>query len=135
MRSKIQSPLFFLLIMAALIITTACSPQTLPAGTEVDGKILRISLEENLTTGYSWSYEASDGALLELIGDAFITSTTESEIIGKGGMHIFEFQGSKAGETTLTFNYFRSWEGTETSIDTRVYKITVDAYGTIKSVE
>jgi len=137
MRRNAQKILGLFLFTVVLIFASACTsdPVDLPAGVEADGKTLKISLEENPTTGFSWDYTVSDETLLEVVDDEYFPSNTETAVVGSGGIHVFEFQGLKEGETTLTFNYFKSWEGTEKTEDTRVYKIIVDQYGNIEDVQ
>lgn len=48
------------------------------------------------------------------------------QLVGAPSIFKFKIIGLKEGSTTLTFDYYRSWEGAETSIDTLEYVVTVD---------
>jgi len=46
-------------------------------------------------------------------------------LIGAPGTHKFVFVGEKNDETTITFKYYRVWEGEESTVDMKEFKIKV----------
>lgn len=79
-----------------------------------------ITLEENSSTGYAWTYEIKDQTLVHFISDENIPP--EVVIPGAGGQHNFTFNINKDGVTTIQFDLKRSWE--TTSVET----VTLLAY-------
>ncbi|MBA2864175.1 beta-propeller domain-containing protein [Methanococcus maripaludis] len=90
------------------------------------GENISIKLDENPTTGYTWNYSISDDDKIELLSDEYIEDETDDGIVGAGGVHEWTFNATESGEVELTFDYYRSWEGVEGSINTIIYKITVE---------
>jgi inhibitor of cysteine peptidase len=94
------------------------------AGCSQGNKTVKIKLEGNPTTGYTWEYEMSpDGIVREVSNDY----ASDSSAVGSGGTFTFVFEGVAPGEAVLTFSYLRPWEEDEPPLETAVYKITVDA--------
>ena len=84
----------------------------------VDGTFI-ISLESNPTTGYSWQAEF-DAEFLELVNEDF---SSDSALLGAGGIQKFEFLALKQGQVDVTMIYKRPWE--EESIDKKVVPIKI----------
>lgn len=120
-----------------LFLCAACSNtgSSAPDGAKIEGESLIIELEENPTTGFTWKCDEYDTSILELLDDAYMPDNTETDIVGRGGIHHYEFRGLSEGETTLTFKYIKSWEGDDSPEDTRTFIVVVDQEGTIKSVK
>lgn len=137
MRTGKQSCFILLAAATFLFLCAACSNpgNTLPDGAKIEGEILIIELEENPTTGFSWKYNEYDTSILELLDDEYMPDSVETDIVGSGGIHHYEFRGLSEGETTLTFKYIKSWEGEESAEDTKTFKVVVDQAGKIESVE
>ena len=74
------------------------------------GQELRISLEANVTTGYSWTVDGSVPAQLEQVGEP--KSTPSSDAIGAGGVQVWTFSGRSPGDGVLKLKYTRSFEPT-----------------------
>ena len=73
-----------------------------------------ISLEENPSTGYEWSYTADVEDVLGLAHDEYIPyqdPNAELQAAGSGGVHTWIFYGAHEGDVTLTFTYAQPWEG------------------------
>jgi len=83
------------------------------------GGTFTISLESNPTTGYSWQAEF-DTESLELVSEDF---TTDSTLIGAGGVQKFEFMALKQGQVLVTMVYKRPWE--DESIDTKIIPVNI----------
>ncbi|QDS34073.1 stalk domain-containing protein [Brevibacillus brevis] len=83
------------------------------------GDHVRVSLEENPSTGYLWSYQASDDTikLMEVT-----VQKKNGEAIGAPTQKTWVFQPSKTGTYKLTFTLSRAMEQ---SPPKRVYTITV----------
>lgn len=82
------------------------------SGTQVElapGEDLYISLDSNVTTGYAWSVQELDSAVLQQIGEAEYESD-RPVTTGSGGRETFHFQAVAPGETTLLMYYSPSWE-------------------------
>ncbi len=75
----------------------------LPPGGE-----LEIVLEGNPTTGYSWTVEECGPDVLSCIGEPRYTS--DSQLIGAGGVYQFVFKAESVGSGMLKLIYHRSWE-------------------------
>ncbi len=76
---------------------------TLPVGSEIT-----ISLEENPTTGYSWNVTSSAG--LEYVNDTYIAP--ETELVGAGGVHVWQYLAAEEGTAEFSAIYKRPWEET-----------------------
>lgn len=85
-----------------------------------------IWLKENPTTGYRWSYKIEDESVAVVEGDEYTTTNTNEGIAGASGVHAFRLSGLKEGQTTITFNYSRSWESVQ-PLKTEVFSITVNS--------
>ncbi|BBL69336.1 hypothetical protein MchiMG62_25170 [Methanoculleus chikugoensis] len=76
---------------------------TLPAGSEI-----AIRLDENPTTGFSWNVTSSAG--LEYVNDTYIAP--ETELVGAGGVHVWQYLAAEPGAAEFTAIYKRPWEET-----------------------
>ncbi|MBN2557183.1 MAG: protease inhibitor I42 family protein [Clostridia bacterium] len=85
------------------------------------GQLIDIKLEENPSTGYSWSVSISNNDVVEVARDYFAEGLP---IIGGGGEHIWKIKGLEKGVATLTFSYSRSWEENRT-IEEKTFTIRV----------
>jgi predicted secreted protein len=88
------------------------------------GDVGKVSLFGNPTTGYSWHYRIENENVLKLVSECY-SSDAGNGVVGAGGTFQWVFRAMKAGETSVTFKYYRDWEGEEDAIETAVYKITV----------
>ncbi|GLW36212.1 protease inhibitor I42 family protein [Pectobacterium actinidiae] len=69
------------------------------------GKEVKLSLEANPTTGYSWMLESLPSELI-LVSSAYQQSKDCKEgMVGCGGEQTFYFIGKKSGKGTLTLIY------------------------------
>ena len=84
---------------------------------------VQFSFAANSTTGYTWEAKADgDSVVLE---KAFYTAP-KTGLVGQGGTQFFNYRAVKAGTTTLTFTYQRTWE-TNPPVKTYVAVVTVAA--------
>jgi inhibitor of cysteine peptidase len=84
------------------------------------GDEIAIALDANPSTGYGWSIEKNDGALLTFKQSTFSAS---SSAIGSGGTQTLTFVAKSVGTVTLQLKYWRSFVG-EKSITQR-FTITI----------
>jgi inhibitor of cysteine peptidase len=84
-----------------------------------EGSIVKIALDENPTTGYSWNESASSG--LKVLDSQYTAS--QSGLMGAGGVHEWTIKAEGKGTQQFSAIYKRPWEpvaGNETS-----YKLTI----------
>ncbi len=109
------------LMTAVLLILPACSsaaPKEFSADITSSGKditmtaggTLIVTLESNITTGYSWNENAN-------IGDNTVIQQTDHKyqppatpIPGAGGKEVWTFKTLKAGKSTISMEYRRPFE-------------------------
>jgi inhibitor of cysteine peptidase len=109
------------LVTAVLLSLPACSsaaPKEFLADTTSSGKnitmtagdTLTITLESNITTGYSWNENAN-------IGDVMVIQQTDHKyqppavtIPGAGGIEIWNLKALKVGSSTISIEYRRPFE-------------------------
>ena len=120
------------LITAVLLAVTACSSPAKQvsvdessSGKQVKitvGGSLTITLESNVTTGYSWE--------LKQIGDTSVLEKTDNKyeapisgLIGAGGKEVWNFKTLKAGKTTLNMEYSQPWAGGQK--DAKSFTLTI----------
>ena len=75
---------------------------------------LTVTLFSNPTTGFRWSEEANitDVGVLEQIKHEYMAPGQEG-VVGAGDQEVWTFKALKNGETTVTMEYSRQWEGGE----------------------
>lgn len=95
--------------------------------------VLTISLNENPTTGYTWSYTL-EGTNLVFSNDSYEPDEAEEGVAGSGGTHDFVFEGTSEGSATLSFTEGQPWEGGETGSSMNLL-VKTDAQNNIVSVE
>jgi inhibitor of cysteine peptidase len=72
------------------------------------GDTFIVSLKENITTGYGWSFANLDEQFLQQQGEASYES--DSDLIGAGGTATYTFKAINTGQTTLKLIYSRPFE-------------------------
>ncbi|MFC1701067.1 protease inhibitor I42 family protein [Patescibacteria group bacterium] len=88
---------------------------------EVDnGENFLINLESNITTGYQWEGEYDEN-YIQFISKEYVKSLPE--LIGSGGIEVFNFLALQNGDTEIVFSYLRSWEGE--AIKKIIYNIVI----------
>lgn len=89
------------------------------------GKSFTISLEENPSTGYSWSYKADPG--LTFISEKSVSLKEEPMMVGAPDQKTWTFQAKKAGTYKIQFDYARPWEKDTAPIQSQTYIVHVQA--------
>lgn len=92
----------------ALVLALAAVVMLLCAGCGAQAQVATLTLTSNPTTGYSWM--ASQSEELFTITSEYTPDSTDPAITGAGGTQVFTLTPVKAGTTTVTFVYARSWE-------------------------
>lgn len=82
----------------------------------------KVTLSENATTGYMWSYVMSEEGILEETSAEY-TSSNKEGLVGAPSDKTWTFKALKPENITLTFSYARSWENEPVS--TAVYQLKV----------
>lgn len=93
------------------------------------GNVLKVILGSNPTTGFSWSEEAqiSNTTILKQISHEFIGPESEPPPPpGSPGREIWSFEMLAKGETTISMEYSRPWEGGEKGEWTYSLNVTVN---------
>jgi len=92
------------------------------------GDSFTVTLCSNPTTGFQWSESAqiSDGTVLKQTDHKFISPQSEPPPPpGTPGQEVWTFQALKKGETTVSMEYSRPWEGGEKGEWTFVLTVVV----------
>lgn len=78
------------------------------------GGMLVVTLCSNPTTGFQWSEtaEISDTAVLEQVSHEFIPPQGTAQT-GAAGKEVWTFKALSEGDSTVSFEYSRPWEGGE----------------------
>jgi predicted secreted protein len=71
-----------------------------------DTVVLRLA--EIPTTGFRWAPAEMESNILEPAGDDF--ELNPQSAVGGGGVRVFRFLATKAGQSNLNFSLTRSWE-------------------------
>ncbi len=88
-----------------------------------DARTITVRLDANATTGYSWTYEIDDPAVLELVTEEYVADENAEGLLGVGGEWVASFHGLKAGTATLSLYY--TGMDDEAPVDARMLEITV----------
>jgi predicted secreted protein len=103
------------IVVTALLVTTACSSlvkeisvNETSSGKQVEileNGSITITLDSNITTGYSWQLTGiSDAEVLEKVDNPYESPT--NGLLGAGSKEILNLKALKAGTTTLSIVYF-----------------------------
>jgi len=88
------------------------------------GDIIRITLESNITTGYSWeNADKVDKDILALDTNDYVSDPNPEELDGVGGNTIIVYRALKPGKAKIDLVYLQSWEPSE--FDTK-FSVTVE---------
>jgi inhibitor of cysteine peptidase len=104
-----------------LVITEADAGETIELNV---GQEFAVTLEGNITTGYTWEMVAIDGALVEQVGEPEFES--ESDLVGAGGKITLNFKTISSGNQTLQLVYHRPWEVDVAPLNTFAVTLVVE---------
>jgi inhibitor of cysteine peptidase len=91
------------------------------------GDIVKITLEANSSTGYTWDVASNNKKVLRYDGKKYIApkSTGSTPVVGAAGKEVLTFKAIKSGTSTLKLVYHRPWEKNVKPAKTFTVKITV----------
>jgi hypothetical protein len=89
------------------------------------GETLSIVLPSAGAGGYQWHLVETYDARVVALKANRVGELPANSPPGKFADEIFDFQGLMAGDVSLTFLNYRSWEGPEQAVETRRYAVTV----------
>jgi inhibitor of cysteine peptidase len=136
-------PVFVMLFISLVLF--ACSPAPKPVSVEVPcdefyesrhisrdadipvGAALQVILCSNPSTGFQWEEaRISDPAVLEELSHEFVSPESKPPPPpGTPGQDVWTFKALKAGESTISVDYSRPWEGGEKGEWTFVLNVVV----------
>jgi len=88
------------------------------------GEKVTVVLYSNPTTGYDWYIGISNVEALRFVKKEY--KSTNPGAMGAGSNVTYQFEGTGyGGPATITFLYYRVWEGEEKFIDKKVFKVEV----------
>jgi inhibitor of cysteine peptidase len=136
---EIGAILLILMVALVAVVAVGCNDSANAAGGplklgEADngksytvkvGDTIEVAVAGNPSTGYGWTATLSekDAALLEQVGEpAYVSDTTDSNIVGSGGTYTFTFKALAKGEATLQLQYARPWESVQPA---NTFEVTV----------
>ncbi|MBM7866225.1 hypothetical protein GTO89_08020 [Heliobacterium gestii] len=94
------------------------------------GEILKVQLNSNASTGYSWNYGIEpDSNVLSKVGHRYtlLTNPAQTEpLLGAGGREWWWFAPNKSGVTKLKLNYLQPWESDAPPARTFTVEVKVD---------
>jgi inhibitor of cysteine peptidase len=119
------------LVLLAAAVLTGCGTKV-SAYTEssksIDvaaGQEFTIALQSNPTTGYDWHPVVDEQYLTLVKKDYKQNDHTGKPLVGSGGTDYFVYKALKAGETNITFTYYRSWEKPVAENQQQVFNIRI----------
>ena len=83
---------------------------------------VRVKLDGNPTTGFTWETENLDASLLQRLGEPDFARN--SNLTGSGGAFTFAFKARKEGSTHLRLIYHRPFEKDKAPL--RIFDVIVD---------
>jgi inhibitor of cysteine peptidase len=95
--------------------------------------VVAITLEGNITTGYSWEYTMQPEGIVTEVESEY--QPAGAGRTGAGGTFTFRFQALNPGETEINFYYRRPWEKETAAASQATYRITIDADKVITATE
>ena len=90
------------------------------------GDVIRITLESNITTGYSWkNADKVDKDILALDANDYVSDPNPEEMDGVGGNTVIVYRTLKPGKAKIDLVYLQSWDPSE--FDAR-FSVTVEVF-------
>jgi len=74
------------------------------------GAIIELSLQEQGGTGYTWEFDRLDGKYFEVVKTE-TRPLAEKARVGGPVFKIWRLKAKETGESNLSLDYFRPWEG------------------------
>ena len=112
----IAASAFLLILLVAVTLPAAAEVTSLQAkdsGREIQVKVgdfIELSLPEQAGTGYQWEFDRLDEQHFELLKTG-TRSLAEKHRVGGPVLKTWLLKAKTPGDSQLTLDYFRSWEG------------------------
>ena len=87
---------------------------------------LKVQLEENALTGYTWHYYLSEANAFSLFSKESSVDQSENAVQGGDSTVTWLFSPESLGSFVVIFKLYREWEGEEKAVDIRVFNVEVD---------
>lgn len=108
--------------VAMLTLTAADNGKTVAGRV---GDEIAVELSENPTTGFVWMVDPSDNEHFTEAATEF--TPARGDLLGASGQRRFVFRLERAGETRISLNLKRNWEGDNTTaVEHFAITITID---------
>ena len=109
--------LIVLVLLSAWCAGCSRSSMTITAEKSYDGRTInlrvgdgvKVTLEENPTTGYKWDFLSRPEPVCVIVTDAYVANTSAG-LMGAGGVHNWEFRAVDKGTASVRLGYRRPWE-------------------------
>jgi predicted secreted protein len=88
------------------------------------GSMIRLSLEERGGTGYAWEFDQLDEQHFEVI-KVETRPLVEKNRVGGPILKTWLLKAKNPGETRLSLDYFRSWEGRAKAAEHYLVKVRI----------
>jgi inhibitor of cysteine peptidase len=98
--------------LAGMTLTQADNGKSVTIG---PGETVRISLDENPSTGFRWALEQGNDEILELLTSDYIQGSGPG--VGGGGKRVWKFTAKKSGDARLVMKRWRTWEGDKSTVE------------------
>jgi predicted secreted protein len=100
-------------------VLSPSAPATVTAGGE-----FAVVLEENVSTGYRWTYTAAPADLATETGRESFGPPAQP-MVGAPVVTVWKFTAKAEGQVTLTYLYYRPWEKPETAVKRMAYSVKI----------
>ena len=87
---------------------------------------LKVQLEENALTGYTWHYYLSEANAFSLFSKESSVDQSENAVQGGDSTVTWLFSPESLGSSAIIFKLYREWEGEKKAVDIRVFNVEVD---------
>ena len=95
------------------------------------GQLFQVTLDENITTGYSWAIESQGDPACKLVNDAHqepaALPSGGAPVVGRSGVRLLLFQANQVGTGEIRLGYRRPWETNVPPVETFDLKVQVNA--------
>jgi inhibitor of cysteine peptidase len=109
-------PLVALILLSVCVSGCKRTALTINADKSYDGRSIelrvgdgvKLSLDENPTTGYRWEFVTKPEPVCVMVSDLYIAN--QGGAVGSGGVHDWAFRAVSVGTGTVNLAYRRPWE-------------------------
>lgn len=89
------------------------------------GKEFSVTLNANITTGYTWEFKTEPDSKVVVLVDQRYEAPPASSRVGEAGKQRFRFKAVAAGSAKLDLQYVRPWEDPRQAVQTAVFTVTI----------